>query len=182
MAKICVFLAEGFEECEALLVVDLCRRAGLDLKMVSISEDVQVTSSHGVTVTADLLLSQVNFDEVDMIVLPGGMPGTKNLEACQPLMEQVEAFYHAGKYVSAICAAPSILGHRGFLKGREAVSYPTFESHLEGATVLKETVAVSDHVTTSRGLGTAIDFGLAIVERFLGKEEAEKIATAIVYR
>lgn len=182
MAKICVFLAEGFEECEALLVVDLCRRAGLDLKMVSISENNQVTSSHGVTVVADLLLSQVNFDEVDMIVLPGGMPGTKNLEVCQPLMEQVESFYHGGKYVSAICAAPSILGHRGFLKGREAVSYPTFESHLEGATVLKETVAVSGHVTTSRGLGTAIDFGLAIIERFLGKEEAEKIAAAIVYR
>lgn len=114
MAKICVFLAEGFEECEALLVVDLCRRAGLDLKMVSISESAQVTSSHGVTVVADMLLSQVNFDEVDMIVLPGGMPGTKNLEACEPLMEQVEAFYHAGKCVSAICAAPSILDTKDF--------------------------------------------------------------------
>lgn len=182
MAGIGVFLATGFEECEALLVVDICRRAGLDLKTVSVTGEKAVTSSHKVTVMADLLLQEVDFEELDMIVLPGGMPGTKNLEACGPLMEQVDAFYEKGKCISAICAAPSIFGHKGFLKGRNAASYPEFESHLEGAEVSRNSVEVSDHVTTSRGLGTAIDFGLAIVERYKGKEEAERIAKAIVYR
>lgn len=182
MAKIDVFLATGFEECEALLVVDICRRAGLDLKMVSITGEREVTSSHGVCVKADLLFDEVDFETLDMIVLPGGMPGTTNLEAYEPLMKQVEAFYEKGKCISAICAAPSIFGHRGFLNGRNATSYPSFESHLEGARVSRNAVEVSGHVTTSRGLGTAIDFGLAIVERFMGKDEAEKIAKAIVYR
>lgn len=182
MAKIGVFLATGFEECEALLVVDIARRAGLDLKTVSVTGEKEVTSSHNVTIIADLLLGEVDFKEMDMIVLPGGMPGTKNLEACEPLMEQVEAFYKDGKCISAICAAPSIFGHKGFLKGRNAVSYPEFESHLEGAEVSRNSVEVSEHVTTSRGLGTAIDFGLAIVERYKGKAEADRIAEAIVYR
>lgn len=182
MAMIGVFLATGFEECEALLVVDIARRAGLDLKTVSVTGEKEVTSSHNVTIIADLLLGEVDFKEMDMIVLPGGMPGTKNLEACEPLMEQVEAFYKDGKCISAICAAPSIFGHKGFLKGRNAVSYPEFESHLEGAEVSRNSVEVSEHVTTSRGLGTAIDFGLAIVERYKGKAEADRIAKAIVYR
>lgn len=182
MAGIGVFLASGFEECEALLVVDICRRAGLDLKTVSVTNEKEVTSSHGVTIVSDVLLEEVDFDGLDMIVLPGGMPGTKNLEACEPLMEQVEAFYKEGKCISAICAAPSIFGHKGFLKGRNAASYPEFESHLEGAAVSRNSVEVSEHVTTSRGLGTAIDFGLAIVERYKGKDEAERIAKAIVYR
>lgn len=182
MAKIGVFLATGFEECEALLVVDIARRAGLDLKTISVTGEKEVTSSHNVTIIADLLLGEVDFKEMDMIVLPGGMPGTKNLEACEPLMEQVEAFYKDGKCISAICAAPSIFGHKGFLKGRNAVSYPEFESHLEGAEVSRNSVEVSEHVTTSRGLGTAIDFGLAIVERYKGKAEADRIAKAIVYR
>lgn len=182
MAMIGVFLATGFEECEALLVVDIARRAGLDLKTVSVTGEKEVTSSHNVTVIADLLLGEVDFKEMDMIVLPGGMPGTKNLEACEPLMEQVEAFYKDGKCISAICAAPSIFGHKGFLKGRNAVSYPEFESHLEGAEVSRNSVEVSEHVTTSRGLGTAIDFGLAIVERYKGKAEADRIAKTIVYR
>lgn len=182
MAMIGVFLATGFEECEALLVVDIARRAGLDLKTISVTGEKEVTSSHNVTIIADLLLGEVDFKEMDMIVLPGGMPGTKNLEACEPLMEQVEAFYKDGKCISAICAAPSIFGHKGFLKGRNAVSYPEFESHLEGAEVSRNSVEVSEYVTTSRGLGTAIDFGLAIVERYKGKAEAERIAKAIVYR
>lgn len=182
MAKIGVFFATGYEECEALLVVDVCRRANIEVQMVSVTEDKNVTSSHGVTVVMDKLLADVNFDELDMIVLPGGMPGTTNLEACEPLMKQVDAFDKEGKCVSAICAAPSILGHRGILKGRDAVCYPGFESHLEGASVSEKSVAVSDHVTTSRGLGTAIDFGLAIIERFEGKEKADQIAKAIIYR
>lgn len=129
----------------------------------------------------DKLLEEVDFAELDMIVLPGGMPGTKNLEACASLMEQVDAFYENGKYVAAICAAPSIFGHRGMLKGRNACSFPEFESHLEGAQVSKNSVEVSDKVITSRGMGCAIDFGLAIVAEFQGQDAADALAEKIVY-
>lgn len=182
MSRAAVFLAEGFEEIEALTVVDICRRCGVDIDMVSVAEANQVTGSHGVTVTADKVFSQAEFDAYDMLVLPGGMPGTKNLEAHEPLMEQIDAFYENGKYIAAICAAPSIFGHRGILKGRNACSYPNFESHLEGAVVTKGPVEISDHVITSRGMGTAIEFGLAIAGVLGTPEKAEEIAKAIVYR
>ncbi|MCI5959677.1 MAG: DJ-1/PfpI family protein [Lachnospiraceae bacterium] len=181
MAKLGIFLATGFEECEALNVVDVCRRAGLSIDTISITDDKTVVSSHQVPVVADLTLREVDFDALDMIILPGGMPGTKNLEACEPLMQQLDRFYEEKKCISAICAAPSIFGHRGYLKGREAISYPGFESHLEGAKIVKEPVVVSDFITTSRGLGTALDFGFAIVARYCGEEKAKEIAEAIVY-
>lgn len=182
MSKIAVFFATGYEEIEALTVVDLCRRAGIEVDMVSITGEQAVTGSHGIAVKMDVLLEKVAFEELDMIVLPGGMPGTKNLEACDELMKQVDAFYAAGKPISAICAAPSIFGHRGYLQGRAACAYPGFENHLEGAKVSANPVEVSDHVTTSRGLGTAIPFALAIVERFCGSKKAEELAKSIVYR
>ena len=182
MKEICVFFGTGYEEIEALTVVDILRRGGLPVKMVSITGEYNVTSSHKVTVKMDALFDEIDFDQVEMIVLPGGMPGTKNLEAFEPLMEQVEAFDKAGRPISAICAAPSILGHRGMLKGRDACSFPEFESHLEGANVLKQPAVVSDHITTGRGMGAAIEFGLAILGRYQGKEAAEKMAKKIVYR
>jgi len=182
MANISIFLAEGFETCEALLVVDLCRRAGLNIEMVSISDELTVTSSHKVPVIADKTLKDVDFDAQDMIVLPGGMPGTLNLEACEPLMAKLDEFYKAGKCISAVCAAPSIFGHRGYMKGREATSYPGFEEDLKDANYTLNPVAISDFITTSRGLGTSIDFGLSIVERFCGKEAADNLAHKIVYR
>lgn len=149
--------------------------------MVSITGDKTITSSHQVTIIADELFEDINFGDVAMIVLPGGMPGTKNLEAFEPLMKQVEAFYKEGKYISAICAAPSIFGHRGFLNGRNACSFPEFESHLEGALVSKNPVEISDHIITSRGMGTAIPFGLAIVARMKGQEVADELQKKIVY-
>ena len=138
MSKVCVFLVDGVEEIEALTVVDILRRGGVTVETVSITDSKSVTSSHKITIQADRLLSEINFDETAMIVLPGGMPGTKNLEACAPLMEQVDRFHAQGKYLSAICAAPSIFGHKGLLKGRTACCFPDFESHLEGAVVTKE--------------------------------------------
>lgn len=182
MGKAAIFLAEGFEEIEALTVVDICRRCGIAIEMVSITEEEQVISSHGVKVTADKTFSQTEFEMYDMLILPGGMPGTKNLEAHEPLMGQIDAFYAEGKYIAAICAAPSIFGHRGILKGRKACSYPSFESHLEGAVVTEGPVEVSDHVITSRGMGTAIDFGLAIASVLDTPGKAEETAQAIVYR
>lgn len=181
MGKVCVFLADGVEEIEALTVVDLCRRAGVELTTVSITGEKLIKSSHQVSFMADELFEDVDFEEVEMIVLPGGMPGTKNLEAFAPLMEQVDRFHTQGRYLSAICAAPSIYGHRGYLKGRNACSFPNFEDHLEGAAVSHNRVEVSDHFITSRGMGTAIEFGLAIVARMKGQQVADELKKTIVY-
>lgn len=182
MSRVAVFFAEGFEEIEALTVVDICRRGGLTADMISVTGSVEVTSSHGVTIKADKTFEQADCNDYDMLVLPGGMPGTKNLEAHEGLMGQIDTFYEKGKYIAAICAAPSIFGHRGILKGRNACSYPGFESHLEGASVTAGPVEISDHVITSRGMGTAIEFGLAILSIFCGQEKAEELAKGIVYR
>lgn len=182
MSKICVFLAEGMEEIEALTVVDICRRAKIDTKTVSVTEDRMVTSSHGIKVEADMVLSEVNFDEIDMIVLPGGMPGTLNLEACKPLMQKVEEFNRMGRYIAAICAAPSIFGHMGILEGRNACCYPNFEEQLTGALVSRKPVEISGHVITSRGMGTAIDFALCIVGCIEGQPCADAVKEAIIYQ
>ncbi len=181
MSTVAVFLADGFEEIEALTVVDLCRRAGIDTPMVSITEDSAVTGSHGIQVMADEVIAGIDFENVDMIVLPGGMPGTLNLEKCAPLMEQVKAFYDNGKYIGAICAAPTVFGRLGLLKDREACCYPSMENELICKKVSQKSVVISDHVITSRGMGTAMDFGLAIVEHFKGNEVADKLAKAVVY-
>lgn len=180
--KIGIFFGNGYEEIEALTVVDLCRRAGLSIDMISISDERKVAGSHGIVVEMDQILSEVDFDALDMIVLPGGMPGTKNLEACKGLMDQVDRFYENGKYVAAICAAPSILGHKGFVKGRKACCYPGFESAMEGAEVVKEEVVVSDHLIMSRGMGCAIPFGLKIVETFTNAETAKQLSDSVIYR
>ncbi len=182
MSKVCIFFAEGYEEIEALTVVDLLRRSGIDTAMVSVTGDRTVTSSHGVPVVMDSLFAETDFSDTEMLVLPGGMPGTKNLEACAPLMALVDEFYQKGKYVAAICAAPSILGHRGMLKGRRACSFPEFESHLEGAEVTHGSVEIADKVITARGMGCAIDFGLAITAVFQGRDAADALAKKIVYR
>ena len=181
MSKLAIFFAQGYEEIEGLTVVDICRRCGLEIDMVSVDETGSVRGSHGICVEMDKKLSQISFDEYDMLVLPGGMPGTRNLEANETLMGQVDAFYESGKYIGAICAAPSIFGHRGILKGRNACCYPGFESHLEGAKVTENPVEISGNVITSRGMGTAIDFGLQIIARFQGKEAAKEMAEKIVY-
>lgn len=182
MSRIAVFFAEGYEEIEALTVVDICRRAGVEVQMVSVSGAKVVNSSHGVGVQMDLSFEEVDFDGLDMIVLPGGMPGTKNLEAHEGLMAQVDAFDRSGRYLAAICAAPSILGHRGILQGRKAGCYPGWEQHLTGAQVSEEDAMVDGHVITGRGMGCAIPFSLTIVAQLLGQEQADKIAEGIVYR
>ena len=181
MSKTAIFFATGYEEIEALTVVDILRRAGEEIAMVSVTDERRVASSHGVEVTMDKVLSEVNFDETDVIVLPGGMPGTKNLEACAALMEQVDAFVQAGKTVAAVCAAPSILGHRGHLNGKKACSFPDMESQLEGAEVLREPAVIDGNIITGRGMGAAIPFGLAILEKLQGKEAAEAMGRKIVY-
>lgn len=181
MSKVCVFFATGFEEIEALTVVDILRRADISVDMVSITGERTVTGSHSITVEMDKLFEEVDFGCTDMIVLPGGMPGTKNLEAFEPLMKQVDAFYADGKYIAAICAAPSIFGHRGILKGKEACSNPSFESHLEGADVKNTPAVVSGNVITSRGMGTAIYFGLAILGQLKGEDAVGPMKGKLVF-
>ncbi|MCM1134130.1 MAG: DJ-1/PfpI family protein [Clostridium sp.] len=181
MSKVCIFFGEGYEEIEALTVVDILRRQRIDAKMVSITDEKVVTGSHGIPVQMDGVLKDVNFDEIDAIVLPGGLAGTKNLEACEALMAQVDAFAASGKLVCAICAAPSILGHRGILNGKKAIVYPGFEKELEGASVVYEPAVRDGNVITGRGMGCAIPFSLAILEYLVDKEAADAMAEKIVY-
>ncbi len=182
MKKIAVFFATGYEEIEALTVVDLCRRAGIDTQMVSVTSEDAVTGAHDISVKMDKQFAEVNFEELDMVVLPGGMPGTKNLEAHNELMEQVDAFDRAGRYIAAICAAPSIFGHRGILEGKKACCYPGFEKELHGADVVFESVIRDGHVITSRGMGCAIDFALEIISVLCGTDVADEKAKAIIYK
>lgn len=182
MKKIAVFFGEGFEEIEALTVVDVCRRAGIEVSMVSITGNSTVTGSHKIAVGMDMQFEEVDFEAMDMLVLPGGMPGTRNLEAHAGLMEKIDSFYAAGKLIGAICAAPSIFGHRGILKGRKACCFPGFEKDLEGAVVTMDKVSVDGHVVTSRGMGTAMDFGLRIVAILCGEDIAGELSGKIIYK
>lgn len=180
MKKAYIFLANGHEEVEALMVVDLLRRAGLDISTVSITDSKMVTSSHNVTYEADLLFSEVEGNLVDLVVLPGGIPGTPNLLAFEPLMNMVKAHNEAGRYVAAICAAPSILAELGILDGKKGTSYPGFGTKIEN--FVDAPVVVDGNVITSRGLGAAIDFGLALIELLVSEQKAKEIAAAIQYR
>ena len=177
-----VFFAEGFEEIEALTVVDLTRRAGIETKMISVTGENRVTGSHGITVTMDQRLEEVDFQQLEMLVLPGGMPGTLNLKGCTLLTEQVKSFEKEGKYIAAICAAPTIFGSLGLLKGRKVCCYPGMEEQLEGAEIVYDPYVVSEKVITSRGMGTAIEFGLCIIAELKGREAAEQLSKAIVYK
>lgn len=182
MSRVYIFLADGFEDIEGLTVVDLMRRAGVDIDTVSISDTREVTTSRGVSLLTDRVFKDTDFSDADMLVLPGGMPGTAYLGACGPLTTLVREFYDRGGKVAAICAAPSVLAQLGILEGRRATSYPSFMDKLTGATVCEDSVVVDGNLTTSRGMGTAIDFGLSLIAQLLGQEKADEIAASIVYR
>ena len=172
MKRIAIFFAEGYEEIEALTVVDLCRRADIQVDMVSVTDSLTVTGAHQIPVVMDKLLADVDFACYDMLVLPGGMPGTVNLEKVPVLMEQVKAFAAAGKYIAAICAAPSVFGHLGLLKGKTACCYPGFEEDLTGAAVTDKSCAVDGNIITARGMGCAIDFSIAIISELKNEEKS----------
>jgi len=181
MSKVCVFLADGFEEIEALTVVDILRRASVDTQMISISENRMVTGSHKIPIQADACIKDADFSDTELLVLPGGMPGTIHLGECKMLTDMLVEFHQQGKKVAAICAAPSILGDLGILKGKKAVCFPGFEERLKGATVLDNKVSIDGNVTTSRGMGTAIPFALALTEQLVSKEKAQEIKKSILY-
>lgn len=176
-----VLLAPGFEEAEALVPVDLLRRAGIETETVSITGE-PVPGSHGITVTADISLSQVDRSKADMVVLPGGGPGYKNLGK-EPKVEQlVREAAEQGRWIAAICAAPTLLGRWGLLTGKEAVCYPGMEEGLTGAqTRMGQGVVVDGKTITGRAAGSAIDFGLALITALKSQEEADRVRHAIHY-
>lgn len=185
-AKVALFLANGCEEIEALTVADLLYRAGISCTKVSINETREVTSSHELTFLADTTVSEIDFEDYDLLVLPGGIPGTPNLAACQPLVNAVVSFAGRGaegKGVAAICAAPSILANLGLLRGKKATVNPGFISAVvdSGANHTGEKVTVDGNLITSQAMGTAIPFALAIIERFLGRETADRLSKDILY-
>ena len=153
MVKVYLFLANGFEEIEGLTVVDLLRRANIEIVMVSITGDLYVTGSHQITTKADVLFEKADYSDADMLVLPGGMPGTKYLSEHRGLDELLKQFFGKGKKLSAICAAPSVLGAKGILKGKHATCYPGFEEALDGAIVTNEAVVIDENIITSKGMG-----------------------------
>jgi len=176
-----LFLADGFEEIEALTVVDLCRRSGIEIKTVGVGREA-IRGSHGILVQSDLRDSELKTDDsIDMIVLPGGMPGTKNLEASPEVQKAIDYCVLNNRMIAAICAAPSILGHRGLLKGHKALCYSGFEEQLEGAEIADGTVCVSGNFITSKGPGTAIDFSLKIVELLKSKEISAALSASLLY-
>lgn len=181
MSKVYIFLADGFEDIEGLTVVDLMRRAGIEIVTVSIGDSCEVVTSHGVRMLTDVIFKETDFSDADMLVLPGGMPGTTHLGEYKLLTRLLTDFYNKGGKVAAICAAPSIFAKLGFLEGRRATSYPSVMEQLKGASLCEDKVVVDGNVTTSRGMGTAIDFGLCLIAQLLGEEKAREIAASIVY-
>lgn len=173
-----VFLADGFEIIEALAPVDMLTRAKLDVKTVGVTGEI-VTSSCGVQVKADMSIEDFDFYDVQAVVLPGGMPGTLNLENNCAVQQAVDNANNTNTLICAICAAPSILGHKGLLNGKQATCFPGFEDALEGASLSKEYVVTDGNIITAKGAGVCIDFGLEIVKQLKGEEIADEIRKTI---
>ncbi len=181
MKKACIFLADGFEEVEGLTVVDLLRRAGIDVNMVSVGQQLEVTSARNIVVRADSLFDENDYTDADMLILPGGLTGTENLGRHRGLTQLLKMFHAERKKIAAICAAPTVFGALGLLKDKTAVCYPGMEDKLTGAQTTTNAVEVCDNIITSRALGTAIDFSLTLIAELLDQSKADEISRAIVY-
>ena len=181
MAKVYEFLANGFEDIEALGPVDVLRRGGLDVKTVSISGDLMVASAHGVQVKADMLFEDVNFDDADLLLIPGGMPGAKNIDEHEGVRRALVAHAGKGKLVGAICAGPMVLGGLGLLKGKRATCFPFFEPTMVGAIPTDNGVEQDGNIITSKGPGFMFEFGLTILRNLKDEEIALEVADALLY-
>lgn len=168
-----LFLAEGFEEVEALAPLDILRRAGQRVETVGVTGKT-VTGSHGVLVVCDRTVDALT-EQPDAVILPGGMPGTANLEASEAVCALVRKTYERGGLVCAICAAPSILGHMGLLQGKQAICFPEYEADLLGATLSEDSVCRDGNIITAKGAGVALDFGFCIAEALCGAETAQRL-------
>jgi len=182
MKKVFIFLAEGFEETEAIATLDVMLRGGLDVISVSVTGNLLVTGAHGIAVNADTLFEKANLSLGDMLVLPGGMPGASNLNAHAGLKSALEQYAANGKKIAAICAAPLVFGGLGLLQGKKATVYPGYESTLKGATYINSPVVKDENIITGRGPGFAFQFGLAIVEDLQGKAKADEVAEGLLLK
>ncbi len=179
MPKVAVILADGFEEVEAVAVIDVLRRAGIETVIAGLHAG-PVSSARNVKIVPDAVIDAVKVDDFDMIILPGGQPGSDNLNADERVKDLIKGFSQKGKLTAAICAAPFVLANAGVLKGKRVTSYPSYKDRLGGATYEEKSVVVDGTVLTSRGAGTALHFGLAIVEKLINKEKAQKIKEAML--
>ena len=178
--KVLIILADGFEEVEAITPIDILRRADLNVTTASLNS-LQVLGSHNISVTADVTIDQIDCKEFDAVILPGGMPGTKNLLLSDRVIEIVQEMNRDNKLCAAICAAPQVLNKSGILNNTNFTCYPTVEKNIKNGTHKFENVVVSNNIITSKGVGTAIDFALAIIEYLVDTDAADIIAEQIVY-
>ena len=175
MKTIFVFLATGFEEIEALTPVDVLRRAGLNVQTVSVMNEQTVVGAHGIPVVADKMFAEINSDDAEMILLPGGLPGATNLDEHTGLSELIMKFAKEEKPLAAICAAPLVFGNRGLLDGQKATCYPGFETYLQGAYYTANLVEVDGNFITGKGPGAAMEFAFAIVEKYCGIAKVQEL-------
>lgn len=177
-----IYLAEGFEEVEALTVVDVLRRGGCEIRTVSVMNEKAVKGAHGITVEADILFAEADHDSCDMLILPGGLPGAQHLQDHAGLEAQIRAFAKDGKKIAAICAAPMVLGKHGVIKGRKATIYPGMENRLTGAQATGDSVTVDGNIITGQGPAKAMEFALTVLEALVGPEAAGEVASGLLYR
>jgi 4-methyl-5(b-hydroxyethyl)-thiazole monophosphate biosynthesis len=183
MKKVYVFLADGFEDVEALIPVDVFRRGGLDVTTVSISDFPLVRSAHGVNIETDIMFEQGDFSDADLVFLPGGMPGATNLFEHKGVCKVVVDQFAAGKKIAAICAAPAVvLGQLGLLEGKKATCYPGFEDMLDGAQYTADLVTVDGNVTTGEGPAAAFPFAYELLAQLAGKQTSDQIAEGMRFK
>ncbi|MDO5296721.1 MAG: DJ-1/PfpI family protein [bacterium] len=178
--KAIVFLADGFEECEGLIVVDILRRAGVETLMASVMGRLEVDSSRHIKIQADMLAEDADYDSADILILPGGRLGTENLAKSGIVKEQCGLF-SKGRYLAAICAAPSVFAGLGLLEGKKATCHPDFEKHMAGAALTGKSVSVDGSIITGQGLGASFEFAFTIVKLLVGEEKVRQIKKAICY-
>lgn len=175
-----VLLANGFEEIEAITPIDIMKRAGIEVKTVSITDDLNVLGAHDIPVLADIKLTDVKKEEMDLLMLPGGA-GHTNLDESSDVHNLINYAYENDLYIAAICASPSIIGKMGLLKGKKATAFPGFERFLIGAEVVPDKVAVSGKIITAKGAGASAEFGFSIVEKLKDRETACKLKEIMQY-
>ena len=179
--KAAVYFAEGYEELEALSVVDILRRGNIEVKMVGVTGK-HVKSARAISIEMDVLIEDLNHDEIDMLILPGGIPGVYNLEKSELVLKNITDFKNQGKWLAAICAAPSILGKLGLLAGEKATCYPGNEKYLSECEYVDQETVISHKMITSKGVGTAIKFALLLLETLKDKETSDQVKEAILFQ
>ena len=182
MSKVAVFLADGCEEIEALSVIDVLRRGNVDVIGVAINENLNIKGAHNIDFMANIKFNEVNFDEIDMVVLPGGYEGRNNLLAHTGVCNICKDFNLKEKFIAAICAAPSVLGENYILENKKATCYPGFENQLKGAKFIDQNLVIDGNIITSKGPATAMLFSIALLEIMTNTQNATKVAQGLLFK